>query len=63
LLYGCDFAASESARNTVRNLAQLTGADVAASIDATGNANLQANWDFEFQQGTVTADGKVWITC
>ncbi len=56
LLYGCDFAASNSGQNIVRNLAQLTGADVAASIDATGNASLQANWDFEFRQGIVAAD-------
>ena len=34
-------------------LAEMTGADVAASTDATGDAALGGNWDLELQTGTI----------
>jgi Domain of unknown function (DUF4347) len=40
LLYGCDFAAGARGRDAVQALANATGADVAASDDLTGAANL-----------------------
>ena len=40
LLYGCDLAASSEGKALIERLASLTGADVAASSDATGAASL-----------------------
>jgi trimeric autotransporter adhesin len=56
LLYGCDFAKSSEGKNAVIALAQLTGADVAASTDTTSNVNIGGNWNFEFTHGSVTSD-------
>jgi CSLREA domain-containing protein len=59
LVYGCDFACNETGQQSVRSLAQITGADVAASIDTTSNALRGGNWALEFQDGTIessTAD-------
>ena len=53
LLYGCDLAANEDGRSLVDALARLTGADVAASIDATGNAAQHADWELEYQAGSI----------
>jgi trimeric autotransporter adhesin len=58
LLYGCDFAVGIEGREAVRTLAQLTGADVAASVDATANASQGGNWNFEYIQGVVNSDSK-----
>jgi len=55
LLYGCDLASSTAGRLLVDNLAGLTGADVAASIDLTGNATLGGDWDLEYATGRVDA--------
>src|SRR5689334_6069083 len=54
LLYGCDVARSESGRALVDALARLTGADVAASDDLTGSAQLGGDWDLEYRNGEVT---------
>jgi trimeric autotransporter adhesin len=56
LLYGCDFAKGVDGKNTVTALAQLTGADVAASTDTTANDTSDGNWNFEFTHGSVTSD-------
>ena len=53
LLYGCDVAAGETGRAFVEQLAQSTGADVAASTDKTGSAAIGGNWTLEFATGTV----------
>ncbi len=53
LIYGCNLAAGESGREFVDSLAELTGADIAASDDLTGSAKLQGDWDLEYQQGYV----------
>jgi hypothetical protein len=55
LLYGCDVAASDDGRGLVSALASLTGADVAASANPTGNARLGGDWNLEFQVGAVQA--------
>ena len=53
LLYGCDVAESDKGAQFVSHLAQLTGADVAASTNATGAANLGGDWRLEYQTGTI----------
>src|SRR4029077_17046759 len=44
LLYGCDVAAGDTGKQFIADLSQFTGADVAASTDATGAATLGGNW-------------------
>ena len=53
LLYGCDVAQGDGGRAFVQALAALTGADVAASEDRTGSADLGGNWTLEFATGTI----------
>ncbi|MCP5352150.1 MAG: DUF4347 domain-containing protein, partial [Chromatiales bacterium] len=53
LVYGCDFAAGDVGRKAVDDIAHLTGADVAASSDRTGAADMGGNWSFEVAQGLV----------
>ena len=55
LLYGCNVAAGEVGRNFVRELHQATGADIAASDDATGSVVLGGNWNLEYATGEITA--------
>ncbi|MBV5311314.1 DUF4347 domain-containing protein [Chromatium okenii] len=53
LLYSCDVAAGEVGSAFVNRLAQLTGADVAASDDLTGNSQLGGDWVLETHSGLV----------
>ncbi len=53
LLYGCDVAQSALGEAFVRDLAMLTGADVAASTDLTGAAAARGNWVLEFGTGQI----------
>jgi len=53
LLYGCDVAAGETGNNFVKRLSELTGADVAASNDLTGNAVKGGDWDLEIVTGQI----------
>jgi trimeric autotransporter adhesin len=53
LVYGCDFAANQAGQQSVRSLAQITGADVAASVDSTSNISNGGNWVLEYQQGAI----------
>ncbi|MGI2905560.1 DUF4347 domain-containing protein [Tolypothrix sp. VBCCA 56010] len=55
LLYGCDVAAGKTGVGFVQQLSQLTGADVAASDDLTGNAALGGDWDLEVNTGKIEA--------
>ncbi|MHB0875814.1 MAG: DUF4347 domain-containing protein [Anaerolineae bacterium] len=55
LLYGCDVAAGSEGERFVAALAQATGADVAASTGATGNAALGGDWVLEYVVGDVRA--------
>jgi hypothetical protein len=50
LLYGCDVAGSEAGQWFARRLAELTGADVAASDDLTGAGG---DWSLEFSVGRI----------
>ncbi|HZX26487.1 MAG TPA: DUF4347 domain-containing protein, partial [Telluria sp.] len=55
LLYGCDLAHGAAGEQFVRDLSRATGADVAASVDATGAALKGANWTLERQVGHIDA--------
>ncbi|MDB9514891.1 DUF4347 domain-containing protein, partial [Kamptonema animale CS-326] len=52
MLYGCDVAAGEGAK-FIEQLSKLTGADIAASTDKTGEGS---NWNLEFSQGQIEAN-------
>jgi hypothetical protein len=56
LFYGCNVAADSDGQTLLNNLAQLTGADVAASDDPTGHISLGGDWDLEFARGGIEAD-------
>ncbi|NOS82012.1 MAG: DUF4347 domain-containing protein, partial [Nitrospira sp.] len=56
LVYGCSFGKGEAGAAAAETLGRLTGADVAASTDATGHAELGGDWDFELQQGSIETD-------
>jgi hypothetical protein len=53
LLYGCDLASSAEGRAFLASLSDLTGADVAASDDLTGNAAAGGDWQLEYQRGEI----------
>ena len=53
LIYGCNLAESTQGETFINQLAQITGADVAASDDLTGHASLGGDWDLEYQAGEV----------
>ncbi len=53
LIYGCNFGEGESGSNAATLLAELTGADIAASIDLTGAEALGGDWDLEVQTGSI----------
>jgi len=53
LFYGCSFADGAAGQQIVQRMAQLTGADVAASIDPTGAATMGGNWNLEYSVGAV----------
>ena len=58
LLYGCDVASGEG-QAFIDSIAQLTQADVAASNDLTGAADLHGDWELEYHQGQIK-EGAVW---
>ena len=53
LLYACEAADGASGRQLVQRVADLTGADVAASIDATGARSQGGDWQLEWNVGNV----------
>ncbi|MGD8478128.1 MAG: DUF4347 domain-containing protein, partial [Burkholderiales bacterium] len=55
LLYGCDVGAGADGQAFMDALAKHTGADVAASDDATGAADLGGDWDLEARAGSIEA--------
>ncbi len=54
LIYGCNLAGADSGLSLMRELALLTGADVAASEDLTGHTSLGGNWVLEARVGEVS---------
>ena len=55
LIYGCDFAGGEEGAEAAALLAELTGADIAASTDDTGAAVHGGDWDLESKTGLIEA--------
>lgn len=55
LLYGCDIAAGSEGEAFITEMAHLTGADIAASTDATGAEELGGDWDLELATGAIEA--------
>ncbi|MDH5669669.1 MAG: DUF4347 domain-containing protein, partial [Nitrospira sp.] len=53
LIYGCDFGRGANGLTAMQTLAVLTGADVAASDDATGHADLGGDWILEQEIGQI----------
>ncbi|WP_300574054.1 DUF4347 domain-containing protein [Phenylobacterium sp.] len=58
-LWGCDVGAGEAGAAFIQGLAEATGADIAASTDATGGAHLGGDWTLEITTGTVAASNAV----
>ena len=56
LFYGCNIAASNHGQDMINALTLLTGADVAASRDATGSVQFGGNWDLEYSNGEIQTD-------
>lgn len=58
LIYGCNVAANNNQRQGkifLQRLHELTGANIAASDDLTGNAALGGDWDLEVTIGKVAS--------
>ncbi|HCV32602.1 MAG TPA: hypothetical protein DGO89_22075 [Microcoleaceae bacterium UBA9251] len=55
LLYGCEVAAGETGQNFLKRLSEITGADIAASANLTGSAELGGDWNLEVQTGLIEA--------
>ncbi|MGH8483098.1 MAG: DUF4347 domain-containing protein, partial [Pseudomonas sp.] len=53
MLYGCDVGAGEKGQAFLDQLATITGADVAASVDDTGAATRGGNWSLERSSGLI----------
>jgi large repetitive protein len=53
LIYGCDVGAGAAGQGLVDDLARITQADVAASIDDTGFALRGGNWSLERTTGII----------
>ncbi len=53
LFYGCNIAADTDGQSLLDNIAELTGAEVAASDDLTGNSGQGGDWDLEYTRGKV----------
>ncbi|MBW4420628.1 MAG: DUF4347 domain-containing protein [Myxacorys californica WJT36-NPBG1] len=55
LLYGCDIAQGQQGQAFLNQFGQLTGADIAASTNWTGNAELGGDWTLEVNTGEIEA--------
>ena len=53
LIYGCDVAQGLAGQTLIEAIADATHADVAASMDSTGNAARGGNWTLEMQVGQI----------
>ncbi len=56
LIYGCDFGAGTRGASAITALSEATGADVAASDDLTGAAELGGDWVLEEFTGTLETE-------
>jgi hypothetical protein len=56
LIYGCDFTSGEVGTQAAALLSSITGADVAASDNKTGNTELGGDWILETHFGEIEAE-------
>ncbi len=56
LFYGCNIAAGATGQALLQNLSSLTGADLAASTNLTGNLHRGGDWQLEYTTGTIETD-------
>ncbi|GAB0057080.1 hypothetical protein SIID45300_01401 [Candidatus Magnetaquicoccaceae bacterium FCR-1] len=56
LIYGCDVGAGMSGAAFVSRVAELTGADVAASNNLTGATERGGDWNLEVAHGSIETD-------
>ncbi|MEM7784508.1 MAG: LamG-like jellyroll fold domain-containing protein, partial [Planctomycetota bacterium] len=56
LFYGCNLAETEEGEFLIQAISELTLADVAASDDLTGHAELGGDWDLEFSVGEIESN-------
>ena len=56
LIYGCELAGNFAGKSLTTELSTLTGTDVAASVDNTGNIQLGGDWELEFSIGTIETE-------
>ncbi len=56
LLYGCNVADDGIGVEFIEAVSVITGADVAASDDATGNIRSGGNWDLEVATGVIDVE-------
>lgn len=59
LVYGCNVAEGDAGVELMGRLTQITGLDMSASVDQTGNPTSDGNWRLEVTQGSVTAESVV----
>ncbi len=55
LLYGCELAKGTKGEDFLELVQANTHADLAASVDKTGNAAFGGDWDLEIQKGNIEA--------
>ncbi|NEQ13182.1 MAG: DUF4347 domain-containing protein, partial [Moorea sp. SIO3E2] len=56
LLYGCNVAGGDAGTEFLERLHQITGTDIAASANRTGNAALGGDWNLECCTGQIGVD-------
>ncbi|MCA9196662.1 MAG: DUF4347 domain-containing protein [Planctomycetales bacterium] len=56
LLFGCQVGANQTGQLFIRQIAELTGTDVAASDDLTGDSTLGGDWILETTTGRIEAN-------
>lgn len=54
LVYGCNVGSGQKGLTFLKEIADLSGADVAASCDLTGARELGGDWELEVSIGTIT---------
>jgi len=53
MLYGCSMASSDRGQILLQGIADAAGADVAASVNTTGSADLGGDWILEYASGSI----------
>lgn len=56
LFYGCNLAGSDEGQQLLNEISTLSNCDAAASDDVTGGTARNADWDLEYQVGSITSN-------